>query len=100
MTPNGEMFVRIGILERTQIFAQLLDGRIELINHSCRVLATREDHRAAQERFARVLEDYMSSDDAEGILATTIDWGRCAELFGYDANVAVLNLEPVEGEDS
>ena len=43
----------------------------------------------------RELEDYMSTEDAEAVLATAISWGRYAELFEYDATAGVLSKEPL-----
>jgi NitT/TauT family transport system ATP-binding protein len=39
------------------------------------------------------LEDYLSEEEAERVLRIVIDWGRHAELFAYDNNEEILNLE-------
>jgi NitT/TauT family transport system ATP-binding protein len=39
---------------------------------------------APKSRFLRELEDSLTEDDAEQVLAVAIDWGRYAEVFGYD----------------
>ena len=50
-------------------------------------------HRALEENFLSLLEDYLSEEEAERVLRTVIEWGRYAELFAYDYNSGVLSLE-------
>jgi NitT/TauT family transport system ATP-binding protein len=50
-------------------------------------------HRALEENFLSMLEDYFSEKEASRILRTVIEWGRYAELFAYDYNAGVLSLE-------
>jgi len=66
---------------------------VPLLTHIHLVLHTRPSGQAPEERFLRELEDYMSTEDAEGVLATAIDWGRYAGLFEYDYNRGVLMRE-------
>ena len=39
---------------------------------------------APKSGFLRELEDSLTEDDAERVLAVAIDWGRYAEVFAYD----------------
>src|SRR4030088_2972317 len=78
---------------RTRVFREQLLGHVPLIGHIRRILETRPDHRAPEERFVGELEDSMRTEDAEAVLATAIEWGRYAEVFEYDYNSGVLSLE-------
>jgi NitT/TauT family transport system ATP-binding protein len=89
----GKIFIQADILERKNIFASHLISYVPLVRHIRRVLDERPGNRASEERFLRELEDYLSEEDAESVLAIAIDWGRYAELFAYDYNTGILNLE-------
>ncbi|HEU4740442.1 MAG TPA: nitrate/sulfonate/bicarbonate ABC transporter ATP-binding protein [Meiothermus sp.] len=93
LTPQGHLFVEQDGDARKKIFAARLREQIPLIAHILRVLETRLGRRAPENRFLQELEDYMSTEDAEAVLATAIDWGRYAELFEYDYNAGVLSME-------
>ncbi len=96
LLPLGSTFVKATIQQSKSLFAEQLLEHVALVAHIRRVLETRPDHRAPEDRFLRELEDYMSSEDADSVLATAIDWGRYAELFEYDYNSGVLSLESLE----
>ena len=96
LLPLGSIYVEATIQESKSLFAKQLLEHVALVAHIQRVLGTRPDHRAPEDRFLRELEDYMSSEDADVVLATAIDWGRYADLFEYDYNSGVLSLESLE----
>ena len=93
LTPEGQAFAVADVQQQKVLFSQALLARVPLGAHIRQVLAARPEHRAPEERFLRELEDFMSAEDAEKVLATAIDWGRFAELFEYDYNSGVLMLE-------
>jgi NitT/TauT family transport system ATP-binding protein len=47
-------------------------------------LDERAEHSAPRLRFEMELEDHLSRAEAEKTLRSVIDWGRYAEIFGYD----------------
>ncbi|MCK4607844.1 MAG: nitrate/sulfonate/bicarbonate ABC transporter ATP-binding protein [Gammaproteobacteria bacterium] len=89
----GKQFSDADILARKKIFANQLMNYVPLARHIRRVLDERPGQRAAEERFLRELEDYLSEDVAEEVLAIVIEWGRYAEIFAYDYNNGQLSLE-------
>lgn len=91
LLPAGQRFAAADIQGRKQLFATQLMQRVPLVAHIQQILAARADHRAVEDRFLRELEDHLSAEDAEAILATAIAWGRYAELFEYDTNSGVLS---------
>jgi NitT/TauT family transport system ATP-binding protein len=93
LLPPGRAFAAGDIEGQKRVFREQLVANVPLVGHIRRVLDTRPDHQAPEERFMGELEDYMRTEDAEAVLATAIDWGRYAELFAYDYNAGVLSLE-------
>ncbi len=93
LTPAGRAYADADMLERKRLFAAALLKNIPLAAHIRRVLDERPGHRAPAARFLRELEDHLSEEEAERVLATVIDWGRHAEIFAYDYDDEVLSLE-------
>ncbi|HEX2152309.1 MAG TPA: nitrate/sulfonate/bicarbonate ABC transporter ATP-binding protein [Stellaceae bacterium] len=93
LTPAGRAYAEADMLERKRLFAAALLKNIPLAAHIRRVLDERPGHRAPAARFLRELEDHLSEEEAERVLATVIDWGRHAEIFAYDYDDEVLSLE-------
>ncbi|HJU14937.1 MAG TPA: nitrate/sulfonate/bicarbonate ABC transporter ATP-binding protein [Stellaceae bacterium] len=93
LTQRGRAYAEADMLARKQLFAEALLKQIPLAAHIRRVLDERPGHRAPAARFQRELEDYLSEEEAERVLDTVINWGRHAEIFAYDYDSEVLNLE-------
>src|SRR5256714_1368948 len=93
LTPSGRAYAAADMLTRKQMFADALMKHVPLAAHIRRVLDERPGHRAPAARFLRELEDHLSEEEAERVLDTVINWGRHAEIFAYDYDTEVLNLE-------
>ncbi len=93
LTALGGTYAEADMLARKQLFADALTKHVPLAAHIRRVLDERPGHRAPAARFLRELEDHLSEDEAERVLDTVINWGRHAEIFAYDYDSEVLNLE-------
>jgi NitT/TauT family transport system ATP-binding protein len=93
LTALGRAYAQADMLARKQMFADALINHVPLATHIRRVLDERPGHRAPAARFLRELEDHLSEDEAERVLDTMINWGRHAEIFAYDYDSEVLNLE-------
>lgn len=93
ITEAGKAFVEADILERKKIFAQHIQRYVPLVRYICDRLNHHPRHRALEESFISLLEDYLTEKEAERVLSTVIEWGRYAELFAYDYNAGVLSLE-------
>ncbi len=96
LTAAGKLLVEADILARKKVFADHLMRYVPLARHIRHVLDERKDHCASEERFLRELEDDLSTEAAEEVLTTVIDWGRYAEIFAYDYNTEQLSLENPE----
>ncbi len=93
ITEAGKAFVEADILERKKIFSQQLKKYVPLARYICDQLNRHPRHRALEENFLSLLEDYLTEKEADRVLSTVIEWGRYAELFAYDYNAGVLSLE-------
>jgi NitT/TauT family transport system ATP-binding protein len=93
LTALGRAYAEADMLARKQLFADAVLQQVPLATHIRRVLDERPGHRAPAARFLRELEDHLSEEEAERVLDTVINWGRHAEIFAYDYDSEVLNLE-------
>lgn len=93
ITAEGKAFVEADILERKKIFLQHLKKYVPLARYIYDQLNRHPRHRALEENFLSLLEDYLTEKEAARVLRTVIEWGRYAELFAYDYNAGVLSLE-------
>lgn len=93
ITNEGRAFVEADILERKKIFSIHLKKYVPLARYIYDQLIRHPRHRALEENFLSLLEDYLSESESERVLHTVIEWGRYAELFAYDYNAGVLSLE-------
>lgn len=93
ITDEGRAFSDADILERKKIFSIHLKKYVPLARFIYDQLIRHPRHRALEENFLSLLEDYLSEAEAERVLRTVIEWGRYAELFAYDYNSGVLSLE-------
>lgn len=93
ITEDGKAFVDADILERKKIFSIHLKKYVPLARYIYDQLIRHPRHRALEENFTSLLEEYLPEGEAERVLRTVIEWGRYAELFAYDYNSGVLSLE-------
>ncbi len=93
ITEEGREFADADILERKKLFSVQLKKYVPLARYIFDQLERHPRHRALEENFLSLLEDYLSESEAERVLSTVIEWGRYAELFAYDYNSGVLSLE-------
>jgi NitT/TauT family transport system ATP-binding protein len=93
LTEAGRTFAEAEIDERKQLFRRHLLTYVPLAQHIRRVLDERASHTAPKSRFLDELEDYMTGEAAEQTLRAVIDWGRYAEAFAYDDDMATFSLE-------
>ncbi len=93
ITQEGKIFIDADILERKKIFSIHLKKYVPLARYIHNQLTRHPRHRALEEHFLSLLEDYLTEDEAEQVLRVVIEWGRYAELFAYDYNSGVLSLE-------
>ncbi len=84
LTAAGRVFAEADTEERKRVFKEHLLNFVPLAAHIRRILDERAGHSAPRQRFEVELEDHLTRAEAERSLRVVIDWGRYAELFGYD----------------
>lgn len=92
LTPLGQTFAEASILARKEIFQQRIK-RLPMIRWIIETLQSAEGKRAPEEIFLETMEKDFTSEIAKKQLDTAIDWGRYAELFGFNDNSDELFLE-------
>lgn len=110
ITEAAEMlgFVKIekGDIESTPLGLQLIEGdenqrkvlfrnqiqHVPLMRKIVEKLRVSKNHRVGKEFLMDLLQDYFSHTEANRQFATALDWGRYAELFGYDPDSEELFL--------
>jgi len=92
LTELGNELLNSDINERKDILA----GRLQQLPVFKEVLHLIESRRERQVRKDQVINRFarkMSDEDAENLFKTIVDWGRFAEIIGYDINGEVLYID-------
>lgn len=93
LTEVGKQFIRSGIDERKAIFRTQLLGNIFLVQQIFHLLQAKRNQRIPEELILDILEAHFSPEEAQRQLKTATDWGRYAELYGYDEPAGEIFLE-------
>lgn len=68
-----------------QLFRKAATEKILLMRQIVRAIEAKSDRSVPEEFFHDLLDEQFSEDETLRQLETAINWGRYAELFGYDA---------------
>ncbi|WP_392481875.1 AAA-associated domain-containing protein [Nostoc sp. C110] len=93
LKPVGHEFINGGIDERKQIMRSQLLANIRLVQQIYRLLEAKNNQRIPEELVLDILESHFSPEEAERQLKTVVDWGRYAEIYGYDEPSGQIFLE-------
>jgi NitT/TauT family transport system ATP-binding protein len=97
LTAEGSAFVDAPIQVRKDLFRRSVLTRLTLISRIHAALQAKHDRRLPDAFFLDALEKHFSAQEARRQLATAIDWGRYAEIFGFEDDTDELFLEPNGG---
>lgn len=97
LTPEGRAFVDAPLLQRKDLFRRALEVRETLVGTIHAALRGKANRRLPAAFFLGVLEQHFSTAEARRQLDTAIDWGRYAELFGFEDDTDELFIEPAAG---
>lgn len=92
LTALGERFVNADINERKLIFKERLK-KIKLFKELLSLLRNNEEKSVDREIFLGKLSTHLPPDDADRLLKIIIDWGRFAELLGYNADAEEVYID-------
>ncbi|MEH2453680.1 ABC transporter ATP-binding protein [Nostoc sp.] len=99
LKPVGQQFINGGIDDRKQIMRSQLLTNIRLVQQIYRLLEVKNNQRIPEELVLDILESHFSPQEAERQLKTVVDWGRYAEIYGYDEPSGQIFLEQVVNAD-
>lgn len=92
LTPLGETFAEASILARKEIFATRI-RRLPLFQWLLRMLDAADRHRLEYDVALAALELEFPPEEARRQLDTAIEWGRYAEILGYDDSTETIFRE-------
>jgi hypothetical protein len=92
LTELGTALLNSGINERKDILAGRLQ-RLPVFQQVLQLLETRRNRQVSREQVVNGFARKMSDEDAETLFRTVVDWGRFAEIIGYDPNGGVLYVD-------
>ncbi|MBD2211928.1 AAA-associated domain-containing protein [Nostoc linckia FACHB-104] len=95
LTAIAQEFINGGIDERKQIVRSQLLTHIRLVQQIYRLLEAKNNQRIPEELILDILETHFSPEEAQHQLKTAVDWGRYAEIYGYDEPSGQIFLEQV-----
>ncbi|MHB1738630.1 MAG: ABC transporter ATP-binding protein [Actinomycetes bacterium] len=95
LTEQGATFVAADIQTSKEIFARLARTRAPLVRAIVSALETTTDGNLRDRFFLDLLRRGFGDEDARHQLDVAVDWGRYGELFDYDADTGLLQLEGV-----
>ncbi len=83
LLPQGKKFLEADINERKLILRERLRDH-GLFNYLIRLLKGQEDRSVTKELVLEHLAMLLPNEDPETLFSTIVNWGRFAELFGYN----------------
>jgi NitT/TauT family transport system ATP-binding protein len=95
LTAIGKIFIEGSIDEKKAIIGQQMLENIRLIQQINRLLSANPTQRISEDLVLEILEVSFAPEAAKQQLKTAIDWGRYAELYGYDEPAGVIYLESI-----
>jgi NitT/TauT family transport system ATP-binding protein len=95
----AHQFIDGNIDQRKKIVRGQLIAHIRPVQQIYKMLQAKRNQRIPEELVLDILEAHYTTAEAERQLATAMDWGRYAELYGYDEPAGEIFLENVELEN-
>lgn len=92
LTDIGKEFIDADINKRKLIFKDRLK-KVKIFKDILKILHTNKDLMMDREKITELFEEDMTHEDAEKLLNIIIDWGRFAELLGYNPDAEELYID-------
>jgi hypothetical protein len=93
LTDLGKKVLRSSILKRKELIREQI-RRLPIFDTVIQMLQRTEEGRADRDLFLEAFALYLPEEDSERLLDTVIDWGRFAELVGYNDDSEEVYLNP------
>jgi len=95
LTGTGSALLRAKVNGRKKLLRGQI-SKLPLFRAVVDVLMRSEDRRADEDSILEILALYLPAEDSEALLKTVIDWGRYAELIGYNPEGEEVYLDQAE----
>lgn len=92
LTAVGGKMLRARVNPRKQLLKEQLQ-RLPIFRTVVEALLRSEDRRADQDAFLEIFALHLPAEDSAALLKTVIDWGRYAELIGYNPEDQEIYLD-------
>ena len=92
LTALGARLLKGRVNARKQLLKEQLK-KLPIFRAVVDSLERSEERRADQDAFLEIFALHLPAEDSESLLKTVIDWGRYAELVGYDPEERALYLD-------
>jgi len=92
LTSIGARMLKAKVRPRKQLLKEQLT-QLPIFRAVVDALQRSQDRRADQDAFLEIFALYLPAEDSEALLKTVIDWGRYAELIGYNVEDQELYLD-------
>lgn len=92
LTEIGQDFATTTILRSKDIFRQQVLTRVPVLSSIVQTLQEKRSGSMRADFFLDLWDEHFPHEEAERQFATSVDWGRYAELFEYDAGEGRLYL--------
>jgi NitT/TauT family transport system ATP-binding protein len=93
LTEEGRRFAEAGVLEEKQIFRQQALAHVSILRKIVQALQAAPRHLLPEEHFLQLLETHFGEEEAQAQLETALNWGRYAELFTFQEDRGMFQLE-------
>jgi NitT/TauT family transport system ATP-binding protein len=105
-TPGGDVFVEdfgnrvidASITERKEMICGKLET-LPVFKSVREFLTSKDDAEVGREEVLEKLAELIPNDDAETSFSTIVNWGRYAEMFGYNDDTQTFYLDNEEDEE-
>jgi len=95
LTSTGGQMLRGRINNRKKLLKEQLK-KLPIFRTVVEALQRSEDQRADEDAFLEIFAIHLPSEDPESMLKTVIDWGRYAELIGYNPDDQQVYLDQMD----
>lgn len=95
LTSIGARLLKAKVNPRKQLVKEQI-GKLPIFRAVVDALQRTDEKRADEDAFLEIFALYLPAEDSEALLRTVIDWGRYAELLGYNPEDQELYLDQVE----
>lgn len=93
LTLEGIVFARASVLDRKELFKKQLLKNIPFITRMLHILESKSNRHMNIEFFEEQLAIVLGAETAKTQIHLIINWGRYAELIGYDQSTDLVYLE-------